>query len=76
MSNNAQALAQGASEQAGSVEELAVSINEIADSVKQNADSAVASSQLAASVGHGLEACDAQMAALMESIGQDRKSVV
>ena len=68
MSNSSQVLAQGASEQAGSIEELAVSINEIAESVKNNADSAVDSSRQAALVGQKLEECDGQMESLMKTI--------
>ena len=61
-------LAQGASEQAGSIEELAVSINDIAESVDMNAKNAVKSSDFAAEVRDRILENNKQMEKLQDSI--------
>ena len=65
----AQTLARGAAEQAGSVEELAVSINEIGDRVRDNAQNAVESSKLSNTVGNSLRDSDKKMQELTQAVG-------
>ena len=69
-----QLLAQGASEQAGSIEELASSINDISESVKNNAEDAINSSRIADEVGCQILDSNTQMQELIRCITQIKKN--
>ncbi len=79
VSDAAQALAQGAAEQAASVEELLATLDEVEDHVRLNAESAQRSSGLAGQAQKEVEASNGKMQQLlsaMEEINQRSAQVV
>lgn len=68
VSDAAQALAQGATEQAGSLEELSQTIAEISGQVGSNAAKAAEARQLAARAGSAVEDGNRQMARMVETM--------
>ena len=69
VSNSAQALAQGATEQASSVEELSATITDISNTAKETAAAAEAASRSANEAGEQVAASDAYVKQLNEAMG-------
>lgn len=65
VSAGSQALAQGATEQASSVEELAATMSEISSHITNNADNANTANEIVGEVGNQLEASNVQMQKLV-----------
>ena len=68
VSNGAQALAQGATEQAASVEELASTITNISYQVKSTADNAMEARSKSNTAGGEAEICNNQMHDMMDAM--------
>lgn len=68
ISDSAQMLAQGATEQASTVEELTASMEQIADQTRDNAESAEQASAVAVAVKEGAVRGNAQMAEMLKSM--------
>lgn len=78
MSSGAQALSQGATEQASSVEELAATINEISGQIKKNAENAAEANQKAHNVGAEMKESSRKMGdmiAAMDEISQSSSEI-
>lgn len=68
VSNGAQALSQGSTQQASAVEELAATIADISRQVKDTADNAVEARGQSGSAGDEMEECNQQMQEMMEAM--------
>lgn len=68
LSDGAQTLAQGTTEQAASIEQLSASIAQISDHVKENADNAVQAEQLSVKSGDVVEKGNEQMREMMTAM--------
>lgn len=68
VSNGAQALSQGSTQQASAVEELAATITDISSQVKDTADNAVEAKSRSGSAGDEVEECNQQMQEMMEAM--------
>jgi methyl-accepting chemotaxis protein len=74
VSSSSQQLAEGASEQASSLEETSSSLEEMSAMTKQNADNAGQAKAMMTEAKVVVEKANAQMAQLMEAIGQITRS--
>lgn len=68
VSNGAQALSQGSTQQASAVEQLAATIADISRQVKDTADNAVEARGQSGSAGDEMEECNQQMQEMMEAM--------
>ena len=68
VSNGAQALSQGSTQQASAVEELAATISDISSQVKDTADNAVEARSRSGAAGDEVEECNQQMQEMMEAM--------
>jgi methyl-accepting chemotaxis protein len=74
VSNTSQALSQGATQQAGSLEEISSSMVEQGAQTRQNAENASQANLLAAEAGKAAEKGNGQMKAMIEAMGQINES--
>lgn len=68
VSNGAQALSQGSTQQAAAVQELAATITDISHQVKDTADNAVEARSQSGAAGDEMEECNQQMQEMMEAM--------
>lgn len=68
ISNTAQTLAQGSTEQASAVEQISVTVKDIAEQVNNNAKSAETADQMAQDVGSRLNGANDQMKSMTEAM--------
>ena len=74
VSAGAQALSQGAAEQASSVQELAATIADVTDKVRQNAENAEMAMTMAKNAQQGIHASNEEMHSLMNAMDDIQKS--